>query len=167
VHVRTTTLVLAVLAVLTAGCVGGAGLRGNPGGGIGGSGLGGGSGDGGRVCTLIGCVDALHVEVPAALLTARTSIVACADGRCVTWHGSIWLDGETSATGTWPPDTLPVLTVPLGADVGRSVAVSIEVTEDGVPVEVVVPDRVPVRVTEPNGPGCGTCRDAYVAVGLP
>jgi hypothetical protein len=166
---RTTILALTTsvaLAVLVAGCVGGAGLRGTPGSSIGGSGLGGG-GDGGAACTLIGCVDALHVELPAELLTARTKVVACADGRCVTWLGPTWLDVDPSATGTLPQATVPLLTIPLDADVGRSVAVSVEVTEGGIPVEIVVPDRVPVRVTEPNGPGCGTCRDAHVAVALP
>jgi hypothetical protein len=164
VHLRTTALALATLAVLVAGCVGGAGMRGNPGTSIGGSGLGSG---GDAACTLIGCVDALHVEVPAELLTARTKVVACADGRCVSWLGPAWLDEDPSATGTLPQVTVPLLTIPLGTDVGRSVAVSVEVTEGGIPVEIVVPDRVPVRVTEPNGPGCGTCRDAHVAVALP
>jgi hypothetical protein len=165
VRVRTTISALAALAVLGAGCLGGAGLRGGPSGSIGGSGLGGGR-DGGAVCTLIGCVDAVQFELPAELLSVRTEVVACADGRCVTWRGPTWLD-EESPGGQGPHGTVPVLAVPLDADVGRSVAVSVEVTEGGIPVEIVVPDRVPVRVTEPNGPGCGTCRDAHVVVALP
>jgi hypothetical protein len=136
-----------------------------------GAGLGGTGPGGGSACTLIGCVNGVTFHLPSGLVTGTDplDLELCVDGVCTDLQlppeppastGSDELGGDV-------PPLAPLVTVPIGAGAGRSVEVSVGVRREGQVVPVAHPRRVPVETTEPNGPGCGTCRDANVEVTIP
>lgn len=115
-------------------------------------------GTSGGACTLIGCDDAVTFQLPLELLTGDSyTVEACVDGDCRTW------DPPSGGAA----EVVPLWTVPVRADAGRSVAVEMSVVDDGREIELEVDDRIRLETTYPNGRSCPpACRSATVTARL-